>query len=104
MTTGAVPASAPVPIDVPECHAANLGLRPGLPDKRRSSVVHRRRLRSVQMNRNLYNPPMRPNSFDRLRAATAIVALTAAMFLHVAAAENSQDEYARIADWRAKRL
>ena len=47
---------------------------------------------------------MRSNSFDGLRAATVIVALTAAMVLHIAAAENSQDEYARIADWRAKRL
>jgi uncharacterized protein (DUF1684 family) len=45
-----------------------------------------------------------------MRAAAAVVALTAAMSLRVAAAENShddsvrQDEYARIADWRAKRL
>jgi uncharacterized protein (DUF1684 family) len=37
-------------------------------------------------------------------AAAAIVALTAAMSLRIAAAENSQDEYARVADWRAKRL
>ena len=62
-------------------------------------------LRSVQMNSNLYNPMMRSNSFGGLmRAAAAIVALTAAMFLHVAATENLQGEYARIADWRAKRL
>src|SRR3984957_19668830 len=39
-----------------------------------------------------------------MHAATAIVALTAAMFMHIAAAENWQDESARIADWRAKRL
>jgi hypothetical protein len=39
-----------------------------------------------------------------MRAAAAIVALTAAMSLRIAAAENLQDEYARIADWRAKRL
>ena len=57
------------------------------------------------MSSNLYNAPMRSNSFDGLmRAAAAIVALTAAMSLGIAAAENSQDENARIADWRAKRL
>jgi uncharacterized protein len=39
-----------------------------------------------------------------MRAAAAIVALTAAMSLRIAAAENLQDEHARIADWRAKRL
>ena len=51
---------------------------------------------------------MRPNSLDRLRrAAAAIVALTtviSAMSLRSAAADDSQDENARIADWRAKRL
>ena len=39
-----------------------------------------------------------------MRTAAAIVALTAAMSLRSAAAENSQVENARIADWRAKRL
>ena len=42
-----------------------------------------------------------------LRAAAAIVALTtviSAMSLRSAAADDSQDENARIADWRAKRL
>jgi len=47
---------------------------------------------------------MRSNSFDGLMRAAAIVSLTAAMSLRVAAAENSQAESARIADWRAKRL
>lgn len=57
------------------------------------------------MSSNLYNTLMRSNSFGGLmRAAAAIVALTAAMSLRIAAAENLQDEYARIADWRAKRL
>jgi uncharacterized protein (DUF1684 family) len=57
------------------------------------------------MNGNLYNAPMRLNSCDGLmRAAAAIVALTAVMSLRTAAAEKSQDEYARIADWRAQRL
>jgi uncharacterized protein len=45
------------------------------------------------------------NSLKRLvLAAAVIVALTAAMSLRVTAAQNSQDEDARIADWRAKRL
>jgi uncharacterized protein (DUF1684 family) len=39
-----------------------------------------------------------------MRAAAVIVVLTAAMSLRIAAVENSQDEHARIADWRAKRL
>ena len=39
-----------------------------------------------------------------MRTAAAIAALTAAMSLRSAAAENSQVENARIADWRAKRL
>jgi hypothetical protein len=39
-----------------------------------------------------------------MRAAAAILALTAAMSLGVAAAENAPDESARIADWRAARL
>ena len=62
------------------------------------------------MSGNLYNPLKRSNlmrskSFDRLRrAAAVIVALTAAMTLRIAAAENSQDEHTRIADWHAKRL
>src|ERR1700733_14956953 len=47
---------------------------------------------------------MRSKSFDGLMRAAAIVALTAAMTLRVTAAENSQDEYTRIADWHAKRL
>jgi hypothetical protein len=67
--------------------------------------VHCGRLRSLQMSSNLYNTLMRSNSFDGLmRAAAAIVALTAAMSLRIAAAENLQDEHARVADWRAKRL
>jgi len=36
--------------------------------------------------------------------AAAIVTLAAVLTLRMAAAETSQDEYARIADWRAKRL
>ena len=36
--------------------------------------------------------------------AAAIVALTAAMCLRIATADNLQDEHDRIADWRAKRL
>ena len=36
--------------------------------------------------------------------ATAIAVLITAMSLRIAAAENSQDESARITDWRAKRL
>src|SRR5277367_5128679 len=36
--------------------------------------------------------------------AAAILLLTAALSLHIAAAEKSRDEHARIADWRAKRL
>ncbi len=47
---------------------------------------------------------MRSHSFDRLRGAAALVALTAMISLGIAAADNSQDENARIADWRAKRL
>ena len=39
-----------------------------------------------------------------MRTAAAIVALFAAMSLRIAAADDLQDEYARIADWRAKRL
>jgi uncharacterized protein (DUF1684 family) len=39
-----------------------------------------------------------------IRAAAGIVALTAAMSLRIAAAENLQDESARVADWQAKRL
>jgi uncharacterized protein (DUF1684 family) len=39
-----------------------------------------------------------------MRVAAAIVALGAVISLPLAAAENSQDENARIADWRAKRL
>jgi hypothetical protein len=55
------------------------------------------------MNSNLYNTLMRSNSFGRLMRATTAI-LTAAMFLHIAAADSLQEEYARIADWRAKRL
>src|SRR5580658_8870194 len=47
---------------------------------------------------------MRSNPFDRLMRAAAIVLVTAAVSVHIAAAEKSQDEHARIADWRAKRL
>ena len=48
---------------------------------------------------------MRSNSFHGLmRAAAAIVALGAAMSLRVAAADNVQDEQARMAEWHAKRL
>ena len=47
---------------------------------------------------------MRSISLDGLTRASAIVLLTAAMSVRIAAAENSQDEYARVADWRAKRL
>jgi uncharacterized protein (DUF1684 family) len=47
---------------------------------------------------------MRSHSLDRLMRAAAIVLLTAAMSLRMVAAENSQDEYARVTDWRAKRL
>ncbi len=39
-----------------------------------------------------------------MRAAAAVVTLTAALSLSLAAAENPQDENARIANWRAKRL
>jgi len=39
-----------------------------------------------------------------LRTAAAIMALVGALGLGISAADNSQDEYARIADWRAKRL
>ena len=39
-----------------------------------------------------------------MRTAAAIVTLAAVLTLRMAAAETSQDEYARIADWRAKRL
>jgi uncharacterized protein len=47
---------------------------------------------------------MRSNFYKRLMRAPAIVALTAAMSLGIAAAGTSQDEDARMADWRAKRL
>src|SRR5580658_10155753 len=47
---------------------------------------------------------MRSNPFDRLMRAAAIVLVTAAVSVHIAAAEKSQDESARIAEWRAKRL
>jgi uncharacterized protein (DUF1684 family) len=39
-----------------------------------------------------------------MRASAALVALIAAMSLHVAAADHLQDENARIGEWRAKRL
>ena len=70
-----------------------------------SAIAHCGRFRSLQMSSNLYNTPMRSNSLDGvMRAAAAIVALTAAMSLRIATAEISQDEYARITDWRVKRL
>jgi len=48
---------------------------------------------------------MRSKSFHGLmRAAAAVVTLTAALSSSLGAAENPQDENARIADWRAKRL
>src|ERR1700678_4760306 len=47
---------------------------------------------------------MRSNPFYGLVRAATIVLLTAAISLRIAAAENSQDETARIADWRAQRL
>src|SRR5271170_6620907 len=47
---------------------------------------------------------MRSNSFARLTCAAALALLTAALSLRIAAAENPQDEHARVADWRAKRL
>jgi len=57
------------------------------------------------MNGNSRRAPTRSNSFDGLmHAAAAIVALTAAMSLPIAAAEHEQDEHARIAGWRAERL
>ena len=57
------------------------------------------------MSGYLYNSLMHSNSCNGLmRAAAAVVALIAAMFLSIAAAGNLQDEGARIADWRAKRL
>ena len=53
----------------------------------------------------LYKAFMRSNSFTGLmRAAAVIVALTAATALRTGAAESSQGEQARIADWRANRL
>ena len=58
----------------------------------------------LQKNSNLYNTRMRSNAFVGLARAAAIVALTAAMSLGIAATGNPQDESARIADWRAKRL
>jgi uncharacterized protein (DUF1684 family) len=48
---------------------------------------------------------MRSKSIGRfMRVAAALVALTAVMSAAMAAADNLQDETARIADWRAKRL
>ena len=48
---------------------------------------------------------MRCKSFTRRsRVLAALVALTAAMSVSVGAADDPQDEAARIADWRAKRL
>jgi len=53
----------------------------------------------------MYNLPMRSNSLHALmRKVAAIVGLTATMALSIAAADDLQDESARIADWRAKRL
>ena len=62
------------------------------------------RFRCGKVNTSLYNTAMRSISLDGLMRASAIVLLAAAMSAHIAAAENSQDEYARVADWRAKRL
>ena len=53
----------------------------------------------------MYNSAMRPNTVTRLmRAAAAVVALSAAMSAGVAAPVGPQDENARVAEWRAKRL
>jgi uncharacterized protein len=59
----------------------------------------------LQVSGNLYNNLMRSNSLHGvMRAAAVIVALTAAMSLRTAGADNVQDEHARMADWHAKRL
>jgi uncharacterized protein len=53
----------------------------------------------------MYNSAMRPNAVNNLmRAAAAVVVLTAAMSAGLAAAVEPQDEKAQVADWRAKRL
>jgi uncharacterized protein (DUF1684 family) len=47
---------------------------------------------------------MNPNSLRKFTRATAAVAFTAILSLQLAAADDTQDESAKIADWRAKRL
>ena len=62
-------------------------------------------LRRNGLSPPLYNRVMRANSLAKsICAAAAIVALSAAMSMGVAADRNLQDEDARIAEWRAKRL
>ena len=59
----------------------------------------------LQKGSDLYNTAMRSNSLDGLmRAAAVIVVLAGVLSLRVTAAEDAQDESARVADWRAKRL
>jgi uncharacterized protein (DUF1684 family) len=47
---------------------------------------------------------MNPNSLRKFTRATAAIAFTAILSLQLAAADDTQDESAKIADWRAKRL
>jgi uncharacterized protein (DUF1684 family) len=47
---------------------------------------------------------MNPNYLRKFTRATAAVAFTAILSLQLAAADDTQDESAKIADWRAKRL
>jgi uncharacterized protein (DUF1684 family) len=62
-------------------------------------------MQAARVQRELYTIAMRSNSVVAVpRAAALIFALTAALSLRLAAAENLQDEDARIAGWRAKRL
>jgi uncharacterized protein (DUF1684 family) len=49
-------------------------------------------------------PVARSNAFNGVMCAAAIIALTALVSSQSAAADHVQDESARIADWRAKRL
>ena len=57
------------------------------------------------MNARRYNVQMRSNSRHGLKlASAAMVVLAASLSLRDAAADQTQDEYARVADWQAKRL
>lgn len=57
------------------------------------------------MSRIPYNAYMRSNSLSELLyAGAAIYLLSTAMAPCIAAADDSQDENSRVADWRAKRL